>query len=343
MLIFCDIIETKPHERFFKKTISYRTFATINSFLLKIVKNIANFYTDEKTFVTIGTFDGVHFGHQKILEKLVSEAKAAGKKAVLLTFFPHPRMVLQKNTTIELLNTIDERAQLLEKTGLDYLIIHPFDKAFSKTTALEFVKEILVNTFNISKLIIGYDHHFGKNREGNIKQLTEYSHLYNFIVEEIPAQDIDDVSVSSTKVRRALANGNLKTANNYLGYNFMLNGFVVNGKKIGGTIGYPTANIDIKEAYKLIPKVGVYVVKSVIENKIVYGMMNIGNRPTVNGKHQTIEVHFFDFERDLYGKNLKIELIYFLRDEHKFDSLDSLILQLKKDEQTSRNYIQDNL
>ena len=328
---------------FLKKTISYRTFATINSFLLKIVKNIANFYTDEKTFVTIGTFDGVHFGHKKILEKLVSEAKEAGKKAILLTFFPHPRMVLQKNTTIELLNTIDERAKLLEKTGLDYLIIHPFDKAFSKTTALEFVKDILVNTFNISKLIIGYDHHFGKNREGNIEQLTEYSHLYDFIVEEIPAQDIDDVSVSSTKVRRALSKGNLKTANNYLGYNFMLNGFVVNGKKIGGTIGYPTANIDIKEDYKLIPKVGVYVVKSLIENKTVYGMMNIGNRPTVNGKHQTIEVHFFDFERDLYGKNLKIELIYFLRDEHKFDSLDSLILQLKQDEQASRNYIQDNL
>ena len=328
---------------FLKKTISYRTFATINSFLLKIVKNIANFYTDEKTFVTIGTFDGVHFGHQKILEKLVSEAKEAGKKAILLTFFPHPRMVLQKNATIELLNTIDERAKLLEKTGLDYLIIHPFDKAFSKTTALEFVKEILVNTFNISKLIIGYDHHFGKNREGNITQLTEYSHLYGFKVEEILAQDIDSVSVSSTKVRRALANGNLKTANNYLGYNFMLNGFVVNGKKIGGTIGYPTANIDIKEDYKLIPKVGVYVVKSLIENKTVYGMMNIGNRPTVNGKHQTIEVHFFDFEKDLYGKNLKIELIYFLRDEHKFDSLDSLILQLKQDEQASRNYIQDNL
>ena len=310
---------------------------------MKIVKNIANFYTDEKTFVTIGTFDGVHFGHQKILEKLVSEAKEAGKKAILLTFFPHPRMVLQKNTTIELLNTIDERAKLLEKTGLDYLIIHPFDKAFSKTTALEFVKEILVNTFNISKLIIGYDHHFGKNREGNIEQLTKYSHLYDFIVEEIPAQDIDEVSVSSTKIRRALAYGNLKTANNYLGYNFMLNGFVVNGKKIGGKIGYPTANIDVKEEYKLIPKVGVYVVKSLIENKTVYGMMNIGNRPTVNGKHQTIEVHFFDFERDLYGKNLKIELIYFLRDEHKFNSLDSLILQLKEDEQTSRNYIQDNL
>lgn len=310
---------------------------------MKIVKHIANFSTDEKTFVTIGTFDGVHFGHQKILEKLVSEAKEAGKKAVLLTFFPHPRMVLQKDATIELINTIDERAKLLKKTGLDYLIIHPFSKEFSKTTALEFVKDILVDTFNISKLIIGYDHHFGKNREGNIEQLTEYSHKYNFTVEEIPAQDIDDVSVSSTKVRRALAAGNLKTANNYLGYNFMLNGVVVNGKKLGGKIGYPTANIDVKEAYKLIPKTGVYVVRSFIENNLVFGMMNIGNRPTVNGNHQTIEVHFFDFNEDLYHKSLTVELIYFLRDEHKFDSLDSLVLQLKEDENMARAYLKNNL
>ena len=310
---------------------------------MKIVNNIANFSTDEKTFVTIGTFDGVHFGHQKILEKLVSEATNAGKKSVLLTFFPHPRMVLQKDAKIELINTIDERANLLKKTGLDYLIIHPFSKEFSRTTALEFVRDTLVNTFNISKLIIGYDHHFGKNREGNIDQLTAYSHLYNFIVEEIPAQDIDDVSVSSTKVRLALASGNLKTANNYLGYNFMLNGVVVNGKKLGGQIGYPTANIDIKETYKLIPKTGVYVVKSSIEDKTVFGMMNIGNRPTVNGNHQTIEVHFFDFNEDLYGKNITVELIYFLRDEHKFDSVDSLVLQLKEDENTAREYIKNKL
>ncbi|QNM85071.1 bifunctional riboflavin kinase/FAD synthetase [Polaribacter pectinis] len=307
------------------------------------IQDISNFSTQEKTFVTIGTFDGVHFGHQKILEKLVSEAKQAGKKSVLLTFFPHPRMVLQKDATIELINTIDERAKLLEKTGLDYLIIHPFSKEFSRITALEFVRDVLVNQFNISKLIIGYDHHFGKNREGNIQQLTEYSHLYDFKVEEIPAQDIDDVSVSSTKIRRALASGNLKTANNYLGYNFMLNGKVVNGKKLGGKIGYPTANIDVKEKYKLIPKTGVYVVKSSIENNTIFGMMNIGNRPTVNGNHQTIEVHFFDFNQDLYGKNLNIDLIYFLRDEEKFDSLDSLILQLKKDEETARDYIKNNL
>lgn len=252
-------------------------------------------------------------------------------------------MVLQTDASIELINTIDERAILLEKTGLDYLIIHPFSKEFSRTTALEFVRDTLVNQLNISKLIIGYDHHFGKNREGNITQLTEYSHLYDFKVEEIPAQDIDDVSVSSTKIRCALHSGSLKTANDYLGYNFMLNGNVVNGKKLGGKIGYPTANIDIKESYKLIPKTGVYVVKSLMDKETVFGMMNIGNRPTVNGNHQTIEVHFFDFNKDLYDQNLTIELLYFLRDEQKFDSLELLIKQLKKDELVARDYIKNNL
>ena len=310
---------------------------------MQTVNNVFNFTSQEKTFVTIGTFDGVHFGHQKIIEKLVLEAKKEGKKSVVLTFFPHPRMVLQKEASIELINTIEERAKLLEKTGLDYLIIHTFSKEFSRTTALEFVRDFLVNQLNISKLIIGYDHHFGKNREGNIKQLTEYSQLYDFTVEEIPAQDIDDVSVSSTKIRRALHAGNLKTANNYLGYNFMINGVVVNGKQLGGKIGYPTANIDVKESYKLIPKTGVYVVKSEIDNETIYGMMNIGNRPTVDGKHQTIEVHFFDFNKDLYHQSLTVELIYFLRDEHKFDSIDSLIHQLKIDENTARNYIKNNL
>ena len=307
------------------------------------IQNIANFSTSEKTYVTIGTFDGVHFGHQKIIEKLVLEAKKANRKSVLLTFFPHPRMVLQKDNSLELINTIEERANLLEITGLDYLIIHPFSIAFSRMSALAFVRDILVNQLHISKLIIGYDHHFGKNREGNIIQLTEYSHLYDFKVEEIPAQDIDAVSVSSTKIRNALAEGSLKTANSYLGYNFMLSGTVVNGKQLGGKIGYPTANINVKETYKLIPKTGVYVVLSKIQERNVYGMMNIGNRPTINGNHQTIEVHFFDFNADLYGQNLQIELLYFLRDEEKFDTIESLIIQLKKDEQTARAFVTKNL
>jgi riboflavin kinase/FMN adenylyltransferase len=307
------------------------------------IQNISNFSTTEKTYVTIGTFDGVHFGHQKIIEKLVLEAKKANRKSVLLTFFPHPRMVLQEDNSLELINTIEERTHLLEKIGLDYLIIHPFSVAFSRMSALAFVRDFLVNQLNISKLIIGYDHHFGKNREGNIVQLTEYSHLYGFTVEEIPAQDIDDVSVSSTKIRTALAEGNLHTANNYLGHPFMLSGTVVNGKQLGGKIGYPTANINIKETYKLIPKTGVYIVSSKIQEVNVYGMMNIGNRPTIGGNHQTIEVHFFDFNANLYQQQLTIKLLYFLRDEQKFDSIEHLILQLKKDEQTARDFITKNL
>ncbi|MDG1038375.1 MAG: bifunctional riboflavin kinase/FAD synthetase [Polaribacter sp.] len=310
---------------------------------MNTIQNISNFTTSEKTFVTIGTFDGVHFGHQQIIEKLVLEAKKANKKSVLLTFFPHPRMVLQKDNSLELINTIDERTELLAKTGLDYLIIHPFSKEFSRMTALDFVRDILVNQLNISKLIIGYDHHFGKNREGNIIQLTEYSYLYDFIVEEIPAQDIDNVSVSSTKVRRALAEGNIEKANNYLGYNFMLSGIVVNGKQLGGKIGYPTANLDIRESYKLIPKTGVYVVKCTIDKKVIFGIMNIGNRPTLDGAYQTIEVHFLDFNANLYNKSLTIELLHFLRDEKKFNSIENLILQIRKDEQIARNYLINNL
>lgn len=311
--------------------------------MLVTLHNISEFQKGEKTFVTIGTFDGVHFGHQRILEKLVSDAKRAGKKSILLTFFPHPRMVLQKDSSLELINTIEERKNLLAKTGLDYLIIHPFSKEFSRLTALAFVRDILVNQFNVSKLCIGYDHHFGKNREGNITQLQEYSKLYDFDIEEIPAQDIDDVSVSSTKIRKALAEGNVKTANTYLGYPFMLNGNVVNGKQLGGKIGFPTANIDVEEAYKLIPKTGVYVIRSTIKDEIIYGMMNIGKRPTVDGKHQTIEVHFFDFNQDLYEQSLTVELLYFLRDEHKFDSVEHLISQLQKDEIQARDFIANSL
>ncbi|GFD75460.1 riboflavin biosynthesis protein [Alteromonas sp. KUL156] len=303
--------------------------------ILEVIHSLFDLNPSQKTIITIGTFDGVHIGHQKIIEKLVSEAKASNKKSVLLTFFPHPRMVLQKDVSIKLINTITEKAQHLEKLGLDYLIIHPFSKEFSRLTALDFVRDILVNQLNISKLIIGYDHHFGKNREGNIEQLTEYSHLYDFTVQEIPAQDIDDVSVSSTKIRKALANGHLKTANNYLGYNFSLTGKVVNGKQLGGKIGFPTANIDIPEDYKLIPKTGVYIIKSIIENTTIYGMMNIGNRPTVDGEHQTIEVHYFNFNQNLYCKELTIELLYYLRNEQKFDSVSCLISQLKKDKQNS--------
>ncbi len=310
---------------------------------MKIIHSLSNYYHTEDTVVTIGTFDGVHIGHQKIIEQVVKTAKNLNKKSVLLTFFPHPRMVLQQNVSIELINTIDERADLLSKTGLDYLIIHPFSIEFSRISALDFVRKILVNQLHTSKLIIGYDHHFGKNREGNLEQLTEYSYLYNFEVQEIPAQDINDVAVSSTKIRKALSEKNIKTANKYLGYNFMLSGTVVNGKQLGGKIGFPTANLSIKEDYKLIPKTGVYLIRSKINSILVFGMMNIGFRPTLDGNHQTIEVHFFDFNKNLYNQYLKIEILYFLRDEEKFDSVEKLILQLKEDQKIALNYIQNNL
>ena len=311
-------------------------------FLLKTIYTISNFVAKKKTVITIGTFDGVHYGHQKILKKLVKSAKKEGKNSVLLTFFPHPRTVLQKGGKIELINTIEERIQLLKKTGIDFLVIHPFDKEFSKLTAFHFVRDVLVNQLHVSKLIIGYDHHFGKNREGNITQLTEYSNLFNFEIEEIKPQDINAVAVSSTKIRTALHNGNLKTANTYLGYHFMINGVVVGGMNLGEKIGFPTANIHVSETYKLVPKTGVYIIKSTIKGKVFFGMMNIGNRPTVNGKHQTIEVHFFDFNDNLYGKTLTIEFLYFLRDEKKFDGIESLANQLKKDKKKSLKYIQEN-
>ncbi len=309
---------------------------------MKIIQSITAFNSSEKTIVTIGTFDGIHVGHQKILKNLIRTANNEGKKSVLLTFFPHPRMVLQKENKILLLNTIKEKSGLLEKMGLDYLIIHPFSREFSRLTALDFVRDILVNKLNTSRLIIGYDHHFGKNREGNIHQLKEYSLLYDFKVEEIPAQDIDDVSVSSTKIRTALKDGNLKTANNYLGYHYMLNGTVVSGKKLGGTIGFPTANIEIKEPYKLIPKTGVYIIRTYINTILYTGMMNIGFNPTVLGKHQTIEAHLFDFNEDLYGKEITIEFIYFLREEHKFESVEELVIQLNIDKENAISYLSNN-
>jgi riboflavin kinase/FMN adenylyltransferase len=310
---------------------------------LEIIHSLSNYKYTEKSVVTIGTFDGVHIGHQKIIEQVVKSAKKLHQKSVLLTFFPHPRMVLQKDTSIELINTINERAALLAKTGLDYLVIHPFSLEFSRLTALDFVRDILVNQLHTSKLIIGYDHHFGKNREGNLEQLTEYSYLYNFDVEEIPVQDINAISVSSTKIRKALSEKHIKTANKYLGYHFMLNGKVVNGKKLGSKIGFPTANIRIEETYKLIPKTGVYVVKSILNNKTVFGMMNIGFRPTINGENQTIEVHFFDFNDNLYNQNLTVAVLYFLRDEEKFTSIEKLTDQLKIDKKNALNYLQNNL
>jgi riboflavin kinase/FMN adenylyltransferase len=304
---------------------------------LKVIENYKNFNPSKKTIVTIGTFDGVHVGHQKIVEQLVAASKT--DNSVLLTFFPHPRMVLQKDNSIKLINTIAERIEILERTGLDYLIVHPFDKDFSRLSALDFVRDVLVGQLNMSQLVIGYDHRFGKNREGNFEQLEEYGHMYDFLVHEIPAQDINAISVSSTKIRKALQEGDIKKATKYLGHSFSISGTVVSGKRLGNTIGFPTANLEIEESYKLIPKKGVYLVRSEIDGVWLNGMMNIGLRPTVQGKFETIETHFFNFDGDLYGKKIQIELLDFLREEQKFDSVEGLKNQLSIDKKKSNELL----
>tara|TARA_R110001592_G_scaffold2588_9_gene15015 strand:- start:5698 stop:6624 length:927 start_codon:yes stop_codon:yes gene_type:complete len=304
------------------------------------VRNISKYKEEYPTVITIGTFDGVHIGHLKILNKIINHAKSTELKSSVLTFFPHPRMVLQKDTDIKLLNTIDEKVSILERLGLDVLIIHPFTKEFSRLTATEFVRDILVNTLNIKKVIIGYDHRFGRNRNANITDLIAFGNALDFTVDEIPAQEIDDVSVSSTKIRKALEDGDIDTANSYLGYEYMLTGTIVRGKGIGKQLGYPTANLSIAENYKLIPKNGAYIVKSTLDGKIVYGMMNIGFNPTVNGTAKSIEINFFDFDADLYDKKIQVDILARLRDEHKFESIDALKAQLVKDKEKSLQYIQ---
>ncbi|WP_420401817.1 bifunctional riboflavin kinase/FAD synthetase [Flagellimonas sp.] len=307
---------------------------------METIQGISQFTdTSFNTAVTIGTFDGVHIGHGKILERLINNAKNAGLKSVVLTFFPHPRMVLQKDTDIKLLNTLEEKTKILEAMGLDYLIVHPFTKEFSRLSATEFVRDILVNSIKTKKIIIGYDHRFGRNRNANIQDLISFGNALDFEVEEIPAQEINDVSVSSTKIRNALQEGDIVTANNYLSYPYMLTGTVKKGKGLGKQFGFPTANLDIAEKYKLIPKNGVYVVKSHWDDKDYFGMMNIGYNPTVSGKKKSIEINFFEFDGNLYDKKIQVDLLHRIRDEHKFDSVQELQEQLKKDRQTSLDLI----
>lgn len=302
--------------------------------------NSAHTFGSEKgTVVTIGTFDGVHLGHRQIINRLNESARANDWESCVLTFFPHPRMVLQKDTSLRLINTIDERAQLLEGLGLDHLVIHPFTLDFSRYHAETFVEEILVNSLNAKKVIIGYDHRFGRNRNANIEDLKRFGEQLGFEVEEISKQQLEDVAVSSTKVRKSLEIGDVALANSYLDQAFMLSGIVVKGRSLGRTIGYPTANLDIAEDYKLIPAQGVYVVQSRINGKIVYGMMNIGTNPTVGGSAQTIETYFFDFDNDLYGQSLEIQLLDRIRDEKNFESVDELVKAMKADEIYARNYI----
>lgn len=306
---------------------------------MKKYSSASTYNNDRQSVVTIGTFDGVHIGHKAILRRLVETAKKENLDSVVLTFFPHPRMVLQQDMDLKLINTIEERTQLLQETGLDQLVIHPFTHAFSRLTALEYVRDILVNSLKAKKIIIGYDHRFGRNRTANIENLKEFGRTYGFEIEEISAKEIDDVAISSTKIRKALVAGDIETANSYLGYNFMVTGEVVRGKAIGRTINYPTANLKLKEAYKLVPKNGVYIVQSILNNEIIFGITSIGTNPTVGGVEKTIETHFLNFDEDLYGEEITIEFLKFIREEETFDSIETLRQEIAKDEKFAIQYL----
>jgi len=295
--------------------------------------------SSKKTILTLGTFDGVHKGHRKILEKLTKNTKNEQTESLVLTFFPHPRMVLKGQSDVKLLNTISEKIDLLENLGVQNLVIHPFDEAFSKLTAEEFVKTVLVDRFHIQKIIIGHDHRFGRNRTANIDDLLAFGKQYDFEVEQISVQEIKAVSISSTKIRKALTDGNMALANDYLGYEYFLTGTISKGKQLGRTIGFPTANLTFEENDKLIPKNGVYVVKSNINQKTVFGMMNIGFNPTVSGAKLSVEVHYFDFDTDLYNKEIRVSILEYLRPEQKFDSVALLKEQLEKDKDAALAYI----
>ena len=300
---------------------------------MKIYHSLEEFGKVKNAVVTTGTFDGVHVGHIKILERLKEIADSVDGETVLLTFFPHPRMVLFSDNDLKLITSQHEKIDLLRKAGVDHLIIHPFSKAFSRLSSVEFVRDVLVNKIGTSRLVIGYNHHFGRNREGSFEHLKEYGPVYGFQVEEICAQDVDAVSVSSTKIRKALDSGDLKTAKVYLGHHFQLSGTVVAGENLGNKIGFPTANIQVLDVHKLIPANGVYAVRVLIGEKEYLGMLNIGNRPTVNGISKTIEVHIINFDASIYGEEITVVFEGWIRNEQKFKNIEALQCQLLKDKQ----------
>ena len=308
---------------------------------MKKINGVKNFSINSPSILTLGTFDGVHKGHQKILKKLKYEAKKDNLKSIVLTFFPHPRTVLNPDLTLKLINTIEERTILFEKSEIDILITHPFDKNFSELSPDQFVKNILVNKLKIKKILIGYDHRFGKNRTAGFKDLKIFGLKYGFEVIEISVEEKNKVSISSTKIRNSIIEGDIKTAKSYLGYDFSLKGEVVNGNAIGRTIGFPTANLNINQDYKLIPKNGVYLIRTLLEGKKVYGMMNIGVKPTLKSKDTSIEVNLFEWGGDLYGKVIEVFILHYIREEKKFDSLIKLGNQIKLDKKTCIKLIKE--
>ncbi|MBR9776174.1 MAG: bifunctional riboflavin kinase/FAD synthetase [Cytophagales bacterium] len=300
---------------------------------MKIYKSLADFPDIQRPVVTIGSFDGVHLGHQKILKRINNIAKSIHGESVLVSFWPHPRMVLfPESHGIQLLYSFEEKAALLEEFGVDHLISIPFTKEFSMMESKDFIENILVKKIKTKKLVIGYDHRFGRGREGSFAHLHAEQNKYNFDLEEIPREDIDNIGISSTKIRKALNSGNIVKANEFLGRPYNLQGKVIEGDKIGRTIGFPTANIQLNEPNKLIPMDGAYLVKVIIDKKQYEGMLNIGMRPTVSGERKNIEVNILNFNRDIYGQTINLELLEFLRPEKKFESLAALTEQLKIDQ-----------
>ncbi len=301
---------------------------------VKVYHSLEEFKPLLKAVVTTGTFDGVHIGHRKILNRLREVATRIKGETVLFTFNPHPRLVLQPDMDLRMITSLEEKVDLLHDAGLDHLIIFPFTQEFSRTSSLEFVRNILVNAIGAKKLVIGYDHHFGRNREGTFEHLKEFGPVYGFEVEEIPAQDVNDVKVSSTKIRSALSEGHVKLAKEFLKSPFMVSGFVVRGNRLGNELGYPTANIELADEHKLIPADGVYAVRVKVlpDGQLYKGMCNIGHRPTVSGTGKTIEVNIFDFYQNIYGEHVRLFFEQRIRNEQRFDGMDALKAQLKKDE-----------
>ncbi|MBS1524583.1 MAG: bifunctional riboflavin kinase/FAD synthetase [Bacteroidetes bacterium] len=302
---------------------------------MKIYHHIDEFKPLKNAIVTIGTFDGVHLGHRKIINRITELAKDTGGETVILTFFPHPRMILHpEEQDIRMINTMAEKAELLEKLGVDHLIITPFSRDFSNQTAEEYVRNILVEKIGTKKIVIGYDHRFGKDRQGGLPELQRWGPVYGFEVIEIHEQDIHDVAVSSTRIRKALLSGDIDLANEFLGYPFFITGKVNRGDQIGRQIGYPTANILVEESYKLIPADGIFAVRVEVNGQKHNGMGYIGHRPTINGMTRNTEVNIFDFNEDIYTQPIRMEFLHYVRGDMKFDSLEQLQLQLGRDKET---------
>jgi riboflavin kinase / FMN adenylyltransferase len=307
---------------------------------MKIYEGLADFTPVKNAVVTSGTFDGVHLGHQKILNRIREIARSIQGETVLITFWPHPRLVLYpQEHQLRLLSTFEEKTRLLRQFGIDHLIKIPFTKEFSQFTSEEFIRKVLMEKLQTKKLVIGYDHRFGKNREGSFEYLKSHSHEFGFELEEISRQDVDEIGVSSTKIRKSLESGDVKTAGNYLGRPYELNGLVIKGQQIGRSIGFPTANIHIPNDYKLIPKDGVYAVEALVEGNLYKSMLNIGNRPTVDGTKKTVEANLFDFQGDLYNKQITVFFREYIREEKKFESLEALKSQLMLDQQTAKSLL----